>query len=159
MSSKNKSCAIHVFRPLNHQWITIHSITGAISYAVLHKHLFSRALPQSLKSKSIFLSCVSRVAYSGLKPLQFLSWHISQSSGWTQSRADKSHCMRREGSVQKQLDSLINALATGLLADSVGQNESVNKTRETNRERQKHCLVWWQTCCSDTFYRIRKIHQ
>lgn len=40
--------------------------------------------------------------------------------------------MRREGSVQKQLDSLINGLATGLLADSVGQNESVNKKEKKN---------------------------
>lgn len=94
---------------------------------------FCWVLPQSLKSKSIFLSCVSRVTNSGLKPLQFLSCHISQSSGQTQSRADKSHCMRREGLVQKQLDSLINGLATGLLADSVGQNESLNNNKKKRK--------------------------
>lgn len=41
--------------------------------------------------------------------------------------------MRREGLVQKQLDSLINGLATGLLADSVGQNESLNNNKKKRK--------------------------
>lgn len=62
----------------------MHFITGAVPYAALHKHLFfffCGVLPQSPKSKSIFLSCVSRVTNWGLKPLQFLSRRISQSCG------------------------------------------------------------------------------
>lgn len=35
--------------------------------------------------------------------------------------------------VQKQLDSLINGLATGLLADSVGQNESLNNNKKKRK--------------------------
>lgn len=47
-----------------------------------------------------------------------------------------SFCMRRESLVQKQLDSLINGLATGPLADTVGQNESVNKMKKKGKKKR-----------------------
>lgn len=58
--------------------------------------------------------------------------------------------MRRESLVQKQLDSLINGLATGLLADSVGQNESVNQKK---KKKKITYLFRCEICGADAFLR------
>lgn len=94
-----------------------------------------------------FLSCVSRVTNWGFKPLQWLSRHISRSTGWIRNWADKSCCMRRGGSLQKQLDSVINALATGPLADCV---ESLHKKKVKSK-----CLVWCETCRQQSWHDMR----
>lgn len=123
---------------------------------------FLLSLASKPEVKIHILLCVSRVTNSGLKPLQFLSCHISQSSGWTHSRADKSHCMRREGLVQKQLNCLINGLATGLLTDSVGQNESVNekkkKTSLVSLDVRHAVLTHPERLLSDYWTALAEVH-
>lgn len=107
----------------------------------------TKSIFKSQKSEVIFLSCVRRVTNRGFKPLQCLSCHISRSTGWIRNWVDKSCCMWRGGLLQKQLDCVINALATGPLADCI---ESLRR-----KKLKTKCLVWCETCRQRSWHNMR----
>lgn len=90
------------------------------------------------KSEFILVSCVSRVTDWGLKALQRLSRHISQSAGRIWTGLDRSSCMWRGGLLEKQLDSVLNTLATAPLT---GCGESKESKRLSWCETYRHAVV------------------
>lgn len=93
------------------------------------------------KSEFILLPCVSRVRNWGLKALQWLSRHISGSTGWIRSGVDKSCCMWQGGLLQKQLDS-------GKCSGHVSLNWLLSHS--TKRTPTSHLMWDMQTRSPDT---------
>lgn len=93
------------------------------------------------KSEFILLPCVSRVRNWGLSALQWLSRHISCSTGWIRSSADKSCCMWWGRLLQKQLDS-------GKRSGHVSLNWLLSHS--TKRTPTSHLMWDMQTCSPDT---------
>lgn len=90
------------------------------------------------KSEFILVSCLSRVTNCGLKALQRLSRHISRSAGRIWTGVDRSSCMWRGGLLEKQLDSVLNTLATAPLT---GCGESKESKRLSWCETCRHAVV------------------